>query len=332
VKLNEIVPGRLYVRGEYHQLDGKLEALEERNIRIVVSLVGDPDPDLAPLEHYHVAIPDGLSLDAPLLLGLARAVALRLPVDAAAVVNCRAGRNRSALLAALIARELLHLTGREALELVRERRPGAVANEVFAQFLHGLPPPPPLPARHLLYLIGQPGSGKSSLVTALTDGLRPQPLPQPFARLLWGPVVELGARRDAFAGTDALGMSVQPRVVSWLQEPESPLVLGEGDRLGNGKFFTSVLDAGWGLRIAWLAVSARLAERRRADRAAALGSRPQNPAWLKGRISKVARLAAEWEPYVVRLEADASPDRVLAELVACGDPVAAALRTIARPR
>jgi protein-tyrosine phosphatase len=51
--------------------------------------------------------------------------------------HCLMGYNRSALMAGLI---LYHLgmTGPEALELVRERRPGALFNPVFADYLANL--------------------------------------------------------------------------------------------------------------------------------------------------------------------------------------------------
>lgn len=181
---------------------------------------------------------------------------------------------------------------------------------------------------HMLYLIGQPGSGKSTLAAALTEGLPATAVRHPFAHIVWGStplVVEFGARRDKFAGTDALSMSVQPKVVEWLNDAPYSLVLAEGDRLANGKFFTAVLTAGWKLTIARLAVSASVGQARRLARCAELGVAAQDPAWLKGRMSKVAKLAVDWQALILDLDGDQPADQVRDQLVASGDPVAAAL-------
>lgn len=182
-------------------------------------------------------------------------------------------------------------------------------------------------AKHLLYLIGQPGSGKSTLAAGLVEGLEPLSVEtRPFAHTIWpGGVAELGARREAFSGTDALSMSVQPKVVEWLEFEAPDLILGEGDRLANGKFFTSARAAGWNLLIVRLAVSSSIAAARRAERATALGVAPQSPSWLQGRITKAARLAEEWDEFVFELDADAPPAHLLAQLVGSGHPVAQVL-------
>lgn len=183
---------------------------------------------------------------------------------------------------------------------------------------------------HLLYVIGQPGSGKSTLLAALTAGLEPLSVEsKPFAHIVWGPgVVELGARREAFSGTDALSMSVQPKVLAWFEQEAPAYVIGEGDRLANGKFFSGVLGLGWGLELAVLRCSAAVAEHRRAGRAAALGTKPQNPQWLAGRISKTRTLLRDWAPHLIELEADGPPDTVLTQLITAGNPVVDRLRAL----
>lgn len=183
-------------------------------------------------------------------------------------------------------------------------------------------------SRHLLYVVGVPGAGKSTLIAALTEGLAAHEVKAPFAHRVYPgppPVAELGARRDAFSGTDALSMSVQPKAEEWLHGTNVSHVLAEGDRLANGKFFTAAIAAGWELRIAYLAVSRELAAYRRQARAAELGVQLQSDAWLKGRLSKVERLCMEWGSRMYRIEADGSPARVLDALRATGDTVVAAL-------
>jgi energy-coupling factor transporter ATP-binding protein EcfA2 len=195
-------------------------------------------------------------------------------------------------------------------------------------------------SRHLLYLVGQPGSGKSTLAAHLTRGIEVITEEKPFARrYLVGDahmregdepvatVVELGAHRDKFSGTDALPMNVQPKVVQWLRETESEFVFGEGDRLANDKFFRCVVSIprGWFLHIAYLAVPASVAEERRAARAAELGVEPQDPSWVKGRVSKARNLVDTWGSHVYRLNATRPVEEIAAELCAYDDPVVAAL-------
>ena len=182
----------------------------------------------------------------------------------------------------------------------------------------------------LVYVIGQPGSGKTTLVAGLTAGLACEEHRKPFAHLVWGwsdPVCELGARREGFGGTDALGMSVQPLVEGWLQNQPHRYILAEGDRLANSKFFRAAVEAGYELTVIRLAVSAAVAEQRRAARAAALQSPLQNNAWLKGRTSKVRALAETWEANLIPLNADAPADVVLAELLAHELPLIELLRS-----
>lgn len=157
--------------------------------------------------------------------------------------------------------------------------------------------------RHLLYIIGVPGSGKSTVCRGLTEGLQGAPMPKPFAHIYWpvrtgeGFVVELGARREQFSGTDALAMSVQPKVLQWMEHNPERLILGEGDRLANGKFFAAARELGYNVVIAHLDPKEGWVDRWRAARNEEVG-KAQDETWLKGRITKVQNLA-ETEPGVV---------------------------------
>lgn len=53
--------------------------------------------------------------------------------------HCGMGHNRSALLAGLIL-TYSGMSGKEAVELIRSRRQGALYNKVYAGYLEGLPP------------------------------------------------------------------------------------------------------------------------------------------------------------------------------------------------
>lgn len=185
--------------------------------------------------------------------------------------------------------------------------------------------------KHLLYLIGQPGSGKSTLAAALTGDLPSEVWPKPFAHTIWiapgARVLELGVRRETFSGTDTLGMSVQPLAVEWIGRCGCDFVLAEGDRLANDGFFNAALAAGYSLRLLRLMVSSEVAAHRRAARAHALGTKLQNDGWLKGRVSKVRNLAVRWDGLLEEIDADQSPERVLAAALAVGGPVATLLRS-----
>lgn len=179
----------------------------------------------------------------------------------------------------------------------------------------------------LVYIIGEPGAGKSTALELVTHRLTGAVIRQPFAHTEWwvpeGRVIELGYRRPAFSGTDTLSMSVQPRVVEWLRSTVNDMVIAEGDRLANGKFFQAVVDAGWNLAVILFAVSPDVADTRRRSRAAALGVDEQGEVWLRGRRTKVARLAAEWEHVVV--DADRKPTEVALALAAIQAPPLALL-------
>lgn len=100
----------------------------------------------------------------------------------------------------------------------------------------------------MLYLIGAPGSGKSTTMeqVVLQLGLDWQPDERVWRELWVNPLtnvlgdqvaVSLGKRRPGFAGTDALSMSASPRVLEWMHETDLPeMVLGEGARLGTPRF------------------------------------------------------------------------------------------------
>ena len=164
----------------------------------------------------------------------------------------------------------------------------------------------------LIYLIGYPGSGKTTaMVEALgaicrDRGLVPRVEIQPFAHTVYtteaegrdGGLVELGRAREVYGGTDTLSLSVQPRVLDWMGESGVGVIVGEGDRLANSKFFAAAEALGRTVHIIHLKCPEEVAR----NRAWARGSRFKEP-WLKGRITKVNRLAEQWKNQMTTLDA-----------------------------
>lgn len=150
---------------------------------------------------------------------------------------------------------------------------------------------------NFIYLIGQPGAGKSTLFDAVLRPERRGAVNDPIPHTVLGKRsdgAELGARRAQFSGTDALPMDVIVQAESFVRRRPYPNMVAEGDRLACDRFFTAVLDAGYALELVYLDVPDALAAQRRSRR----GSR-QNESWVKGRATKAATLARSWSARVI---------------------------------
>lgn len=147
---------------------------------------------------------------------------------------------------------------------------------------------------HLVYLIGEPGAGKSTLMSSVTSRYLRVPIEgKPrrdglFHRRGDLAAVELGCRRGAFSGTDALGMTVIEQAVPYLAQQESHVLLAEGARLANARFLTAAVDAGYVVSLLLLD-HPRIAEWRDA-RAAKLG-KAQSESWVRGARTRAHNLA-----------------------------------------
>lgn len=152
----------------------------------------------------------------------------------------------------------------------------------------------------LIYLIGQPGAGKSQLMELLT-----KPFDRVPAQLVSGGVAhdwlmdpqthepigaELGIKRPLFGGTDALPSSIIEKAVPWIKTTPYPLILAEGARLANKRFIIAAIEGGYEVTLVLL--DHRQADEWLAERAERIG-RAQNPAWVKGRLT-ASRNLAEW--------------------------------------
>lgn len=155
----------------------------------------------------------------------------------------------------------------------------------------------------LLYVLGIPGAGKTTVMRAALGPWNRVLRTDPFAHELLvesdsitlatgrrsGRVIgaHLGYDRHPFGGTDTLPMNVQPRVIEWLATAPHPVIVGEGDRLGNAKFLDAAAKF-CDVTTVLLDCDPDRAARRRQDRS----GRVQNPSWVAGRETKVTNLAA----------------------------------------
>lgn len=161
-----------------------------------------------------------------------------------------------------------------------------------------------------IVLLGEPGSGKSTLIKALRDDwtqltLELHPVKHTTYSTPYGPALELGWTREPFGGTDTLGQAAINTVAVWFRDnPPTGLVIAEGDRLANDRFIRLAQDAGPTL-IFHLDTEPRLAQERRILRARAFSLSTQNPSWVTGRRTKHANLAERWN--AIRIPGNLTP-------------------------
>lgn len=138
----EMIPGRLWHGG----CPVDFAWVRRTGIDVVVDLA-DPDayPPAAEIEgmtYLKVPLVDGETVPEPgVTLRLADLVAGLVEDGHKALIHCTFGRNRSGLMASLIVRRALGVSGEEALAYVQRRRDRTVNNEGFAEWLRSLPAP-----------------------------------------------------------------------------------------------------------------------------------------------------------------------------------------------
>lgn len=181
----------------------------------------------------------------------------------------------------------------------------------------------------MLYIIGVPGIGKTTIVDRLLKGVEGDVNSVPYVS--WThysySCAQLGYRREHFGGTDALGMAAQKHVIAlldeWRHNSRYRYILAEGDRLANKKFFEACIYMDINLTVAAL-VNDELAEKRREKRAAELG-KEQNERWIGSRHTKVQNLIEEFVPEEWQLD-PANQRETLRKLA--GHPVVRKIRKL----
>jgi protein-tyrosine phosphatase len=144
----EIMPG-LIQRGLFNEwsLERKKALVDGEHVGIIVNLTRTKDDELAEWfarigqRYIHQEIPDGKTYDIELMNSIAGEVVNWMRNGWTAVVHCRAGRNRSGFISALVVMEMLGVSGAEAVKIVQARRPLSLYNEHFVEYLESLQPP-----------------------------------------------------------------------------------------------------------------------------------------------------------------------------------------------
>ena len=122
----------------------------------------------------------------------------------------------------------------------------------------------------LIYLIGKPGTGKSTVMKKLLTTIGGWSRDKPIDLLdthVSGNLRVLGKYEDSevFSGTDRLSMAGAPKAIEWISTQPDEVIIGEGDRLNNKAFFEKAKELGE-LHIIQLTVSDEERERRYKER------------------------------------------------------------------
>lgn len=130
--------GELYISGDRDDWSIVLEA----GISVLIDLDGDIDHGVptAPNRILYIYFPilDSDLPDLEMLHSVARLSADLCRKGESILTHCKMGLNRSALLLGVIL-TYLGISGSEAVELLRHKRPGALFNPKFSSYLASLP-------------------------------------------------------------------------------------------------------------------------------------------------------------------------------------------------
>jgi hypothetical protein len=121
------------------QSEEDVEFIKDLGIRFMVDLEGGFDPPMDFLYCYVLwSIRDLPFLpDLDVLLSVSTFVSMEVSFKHKVLVHCSQGLNRSGLVCAR-AMTLMGIPGPEAIKQIREKRPGALWNPVFADYVEGL--------------------------------------------------------------------------------------------------------------------------------------------------------------------------------------------------
>lgn len=146
-----------------------------------------------------------------------------------------------------------------------------------------------------LYLIGTAGVGKTTLLHKYTESFTATPAIR-LHNQLWAEPLQLGEvrgyrlgkSRESFAGTDALGMAVNPDAIKYVEDcPLPDFIYGEGQRLSNLRFLTALHARSHLIVVQIVNNNADLLRKERARR---LRVPEQSPSYVKATMTKCDNL------------------------------------------
>jgi len=141
MRIYEYMPGRLYLSARTHTLtDNEVRGLiGDHDITGVMNMWHTPDARVRELVGWYEQkhMPDGKMTAEGAIVAEYAAVRVERHIKegGTALVHCWGGRNRSALVVALVLMRMRGLTGAEAIDAVKKVRRGTLANEHFKQYL-----------------------------------------------------------------------------------------------------------------------------------------------------------------------------------------------------
>lgn len=161
----------------------------------------------------------------------------------------------------------------------------------------------------MAYIFGQPGSGKTTLVSEILREMGAKklydaksPIQHRGFSCTGGVFAVLGSDAYPFGGTDTLSYTSVSTCHKWLKElslcSSGGMVLAEGDRLANRTFFSEARKI-YDLHLFYLKCPDEIAKQRRQERALEHKLNLQNTSWVSGRITKSKNLAATENVYCV---------------------------------
>jgi hypothetical protein len=161
----------------------------------------------------------------------------------------------------------------------------------------------------IFYYIGQPGTGKTTLMRGILNNLRENETDEfikeglvTYHKFLKQKTIVLGRYDEGtFAGTDTWSKGVGPKFREWLlgatEEFPDWIIYGEGERLSNGPNMDAMFQENIGMNLICLQVSEEELERRRAAR-----NNTQNESWMKGMRTRIENLCKKYPHKVETIE------------------------------
>ena len=165
----------------------------------------------------------------------------------------------------------------------------------------------------MYYVIGLPGSGKS---TAVGSVLGPYPFTdnaKPMKHCDYGFFKMFGHWRDVHPGTCTLPFNVHPTAMQFVADTianeVSPILVAEGDRLSGSKFFDYVLSLGMKLKIIHFDIDPIISRARAVER-----GNIYNDTWYKSRVTKIRNTMQKYPTLAVSIDASQAAPQIAAAL------------------